>query len=234
MRLKVKAGDEFTIETADGKQGRFVLTGVAENYVGAYCYIAPDLYEDAFETRPACRMLLAITNVTGVKEQDAFTQKMLSQKNVVMVSFTSQTQAMYTSLLGSINLVVIFIIIASGLLAMLVIYNLTNINISERTREIATLRVLGFYHSEAAAYIFREIAVLSVIGVLCGLVLGIPLHNFMAGVAERTDLMFGRNIAPQSFAFSAFISLGFSFLVDLLMLPKLHGVKMAESMKAVE
>ncbi|MDR2102425.1 MAG: ABC transporter permease [Treponema sp.] len=117
---------------------------------------------------------------------------------------------------------------------MIVLYNLTNININERKRELATLRVLGFHRGETAAYIFREIAVLSIIGTAAGLFLGIPLHRFVAGVAENQDLMFGRTIAPLSFILSTLITLFFSAAVDLLMLKKIRDIKMAESMKAAD
>ncbi|MDR3139401.1 MAG: ABC transporter permease [Treponema sp.] len=117
---------------------------------------------------------------------------------------------------------------------MIVLYNLTNININERKRELATLRVLGFHQQEAAAYIFREITLLSITGTGAGLFLGIPLHRFVTGVAENQDLMFGRTIAPLSFILSALITLLFSAAVDLLMLKKIRNIKMAESMKAAE
>jgi putative ABC transport system permease protein len=117
---------------------------------------------------------------------------------------------------------------------MIVLYNLTYININERSREMATLRVLGFHQGEAAAYIFREITILSMVGALAGLLLGIPLHAFIISVAETTDLMFGREIAPLSFILSGIITLVFSALVDLLMLGKIRNIRMAESMKAVD
>jgi putative ABC transport system permease protein len=114
---------------------------------------------------------------------------------------------------------------------MIVLYNLTNINIIERTREIATLRVLGFHKSEAASYIFREITILSIFGIIAGLFLGIPLHRFIIGVAENPDFMFGRHIVPLSFILSGIITVLFSVFVDLFMLKKLGSIKMAESMK---
>ncbi|MDR0708221.1 MAG: ABC transporter permease [Treponema sp.] len=238
-RLGLSIGDAFTIENADGKSGEFRLSGVTENYVGIYCYIGSAAYKSAFrqgggEENLQFRTVLAITGIREERAQNIFTAHMLSNDAVMMLSFTSQTQVSYNNLLNSINFVVIILIVASGCLAMLVIYNLTNININERKREIATLRVLGFHQSEAAAYIFREITALSVIGAGVGLFLGVPLHRFIIGVAENADLMFGRDISSLGFVFSGVITLLFSAAVDLLMLPKLRNIKMAESMKGAE
>ncbi|MDR0556925.1 MAG: ABC transporter permease [Treponema sp.] len=238
-RLNLSVGDAFTIENADGKRGEFRLSGVTENYVGVYCYIGRAAYKSAFsngndEETIRLRTILAITGIREEQAQNVFTAKMLSNDAVMMLSFTSQTQVSYNNLLNSISFVVIILIVASGCLAMLVIYNLTNININERKREIATLRVLGFHQSEAAAYIFREITALSVIGAGAGLFLGVPLHRFIIGVAENADLMFGRDISGLGFALSGVITLLFSAAVDLLMLPKLRSIKMAEAMKGAE
>ncbi|MDR1073198.1 MAG: ABC transporter permease [Treponema sp.] len=238
-RLHLNIGDAFIIENADGKSGEFRLSGVTENYVGVYCYIGRAAYKSAFnkgdgEEDLQFQTILAITGIYEEQDQNVFTAKMLSNDTVMMLSFTSQTQVSYNNLLNSINVVVIILIVASGCLAMLVIYNLTNININERKREIATLRVLGFHQSEAAAYIFREIMALSVIGAVAGLFLGVPLHRFIISVAENADLMFGRDISSLGFALSGVITLLFSGAVDLLMAPKLRNIKMAESMKGSE
>ncbi|MDR2792356.1 MAG: ABC transporter permease [Treponema sp.] len=240
-RFNLNIGDTFTIENAEGKRGEFRLSGITENYVGVYCYIGNAAYRSAFhgeggeyEEKIPFRTILAITGIHEEEAQNTLTANMLSTGTVMLVSFTSQTQSSYNNLLNSINVVVVILIVASGCLAMLVIYNLTNININERKREIATLRVLGFHQSEAAAYIFREITVLSITGAAVGLFLGIPLHRFIIGVAENADLMFGRRISTLGFALSGIITLLFSGGVDLLMLPKLRNIKMAESMKGAE
>jgi putative ABC transport system permease protein len=237
-RFGVQTGDTVTIENAEGKRGEFKLSGITENYVGVYCYIGKAAYKRVFgeadEKEIPFRTILAVTGIHEEEARNEFTAQLLSTGAVMMVSFTAQTQASYTNLLNSINVVVVILIIASGCLAMLVIYNLTNININERTREIAALRVLGFHQGEAAAYIFREITALSIIGAALGLFLGIPLHRFIIGVAENADLMFGRSISALGFALSGVITLLFSGCVDLLMLPKLRNIKMAESMKGAE
>ncbi|MDR3335969.1 MAG: ABC transporter permease, partial [Treponema sp.] len=178
--------------------------------------------------------LLVKTGIKKPLEQDRASTQILSSEEVNRAEFSSYTQESYNNLLSSISIIVAVLIFAAGALAMLVIYNLTNININERRGEIATLRVLGFHQGEAASYIFREIVILSILGSAAGLVLGIPLHRFVISVAENPDLMFGRSISGLSFILSAAITLAFSGAVDLLMLGKIRRIKMAESLKAIE
>ena len=148
--------------------------------------------------------------------------------------FISQTKKSFNNLLSSMNLIVIVLILAAGALALIVLYNLTNININERRKELATLRVLGFQHEEVARYIFREITILSIIGTLVGLLLGVALLSFVTRTADSIELMLGRNISVLSFVLSAVVTLFFSFAVDLIMLKKLREIKMVDSMKAVD
>jgi putative ABC transport system permease protein len=232
--LDLKPGSRFVLENADGKQGECVVTGVTENYVGNYCYLGAAAYEGIFGGSCSYDTLLAKTGVTEDGRREDLLRRLLASDSVMSAEFTSQTRTSYNNLLSSISLVVLILVAAAGGLALIVLYNLTYINISERSRELATLRVLGFHQGEAAAYIFREITVLSIAGALAGLALGVPLHRFIVGVAETADLMFGRKIAPQSYVFSGAITLCFSFLADMLMLKKIRNIGMIESMKAVE
>jgi putative ABC transport system permease protein len=232
--LGLSPGDRFVLENADGRRGELTLTALTENYVGNYLYLGAAAYGAVFGENPSYSTLLVKTGVNDPAIQDGILTRILESDLVTGAEFTSHMQIAYNNLLVSISFVVLVLIAAAGGLAMIVLYNLTYININERSRELATLRVLGFHQNEAAAYIFREISVLSIVGAAAGLLLGIPLHRFIIGVAENTDLMFGRKIAPLSFVFSALITLGFSVLVDLLMLKKIRGIKMAESMKAVD
>jgi len=233
-KYNLKIGDAFTLENAKGEQGFFTLSGITENYVGINAYVGRESYAKEFADEISCRTLLAHTGIRDQEAQDKFIAGILAEDTVLAAEFTSQIQATYNNLLDSIGYVVLVLIVAAGGLAMIVLYNLTNININERTREIATLRVLGFHKGEAAAYIFREITVLSIIGALTGLCLGIPLHNIIITIAENPDLMFGRGITPLSFILSGVITLLFSAGVDLFMLKKLGAIKMADSMKAVD
>ncbi|MDR2534832.1 MAG: FtsX-like permease family protein [Treponema sp.] len=233
-QFNLKVGDTFTLENAKGLRGSFTLSGVTENYVGVTVYLGHRGYSNEFGGDLSYRTIFANTGAQEQTEQDRLIAAVLAAEAVMSADFMAQTQKSYNNLLNSIGFVVLVLIFAAGGLAMIVLYNLTNININERTREIATLRVLGFHRSEAAAYIFREITVLSIFGALAGLGLGIPLHRFIISVAENPDLMFGRNIAPLSFGLSALITLIFSAGVDLFMLKKLNNIKMADSMKAAD
>ena len=229
--FKLKPGDKFTIENSDGKEAVFTLSGITENYVGVTAYMGSRIYSREFGIEPSYTTILADTSFHDEKAQDSFTANILAEDNVMAAEFTSQIQRSFNNLLNSITFIVLVIVFASGALAIIVLYNLTNININERIREIATLRVLGFHKTEAAAYIFREIVILSILGVFAGLFLGLPLHRFITGVAENPNLMFGRRISTVSFMLSGIITLAFSALVDLFMLKKIGSIKMAESMK---
>jgi putative ABC transport system permease protein len=232
--LGLKPGLVIGIENGGGKRGEFRLTGIIENYVGCYVYIGRTAYTAAFGGDLRYGTLLIKSGIDDPQAQDELIRALHAERKVGEASFGSQIRQSYENLLSSISFVVLILIAAAGALAMIVIYNLSNININERSRELATLRVLGFRQNEAAAYIFREIAVLSILGVLAGLALGVPLHRFIIAVAENTDLMFGRTISAPSYIFSALITLLFSFCTDILMLKKIRSIKMAESMKAAE
>ena len=227
-------GDRLILEDAQGKSREVIISGLTENYVGAYCYLGPEVYRMVFGPADEYETLLVRTGVTDIGAQDGILSEILESTAVRGAEFTSQIQRSYSNLLLSISFVVLLLTGAAGGLAMIVLYNLTNININERSRELATIRVLGFHRDEAAFYIFREITVLSVLGAAAGLFLGVPLHRFIIGVAENPDLMFGRAIAPVSFILSAVITIGFSVLVDFMMLGKISGIKMADSMKSGE
>jgi putative ABC transport system permease protein len=222
--LRLKLGDRFTLENSAGVRAALTLTGITENYVGVHCYLGPAAYERGFGV-PEYKSIWVHTGPLKSAEQDALAQRLLANSAVMSVEFTSHTQEQYKRLLGSIGFVATILIAAAGALAALVLYSLTNIQITERTREIATLRVLGFHHEEVAAYIFREIAILSIVGMALGLVLGVFLHRFIISAAENTDLMFGRYISPLSFIFSAFIMLAVSAIVARFMLKKLRALK---------
>ncbi|GHU82154.1 hypothetical protein FACS189468_6060 [Spirochaetia bacterium] len=237
--LGLREGESFVIENAAGRRFPVSLTGITENYVGNIIYAGPLVFSEGTGGAGASnnlsyRTLLVHSGAKDPAERDRLITRALSITAVDEAEFTTHTQQSYTNLLSGISLVVVLLIFAAGGLAIIVLYNLTNININERKRELATLRVLGFRQGEAAAYIFREIAVLSITGTAAGLLLGIPLHRFIIGVAETVDLMFGRHITALSFILSAAITLVFSGAVDLLMLAKIRRIEMAASMKAVE
>ena len=231
--LELSVGDTFTFSKSNDESAEFTLTGITENYVGSLLYMDKDLYTAAFGDVEYNSYLLN-SGITGLKAQDETAQQLQDSDYVASVEFTSQARESYETVLSSINLIVYVLILCAGALAVVVLYNLTNININERTRELATLRVLGYHHGEVARYIFREIGLLSILGALAGLVAGKALHYYVIIIAETSDMMMGRNISLSSYLFAAGFTLAFSFLVDFLMTFKLRRIEMVESMKAVD
>lgn len=232
--LNIRPGDAFILENGDDQKAEFILTGITENYVGSYAYINKTAYTEAFGEDLSYDTLLIKTHITQAAAQDTTLVEILSGETTLSAEFVSQTKASYDNLLESVNFIVIVLILAAGGLAIIVLYNLTNINIDERRKELATLKVLGFHNKEVAAYIYRETSILSMIGTGVGLFLGSLLHDFIVKVAESTDLTFGREISVLSFVFSAVITLMFSGIVDLIMYKKLRNIEMVDSMKAVD
>ena len=232
--LGVSSGDTINVQNKDGDWGGFKVTGVTENYVGSYIYVGNDAYEKAYGKTPLSNSIIASTGLKDQQGRDAAAELILSNASIAGVSFTSQTRGSFENLLSSVNYIVAVIIIAAGALAVIVLYNLTNININERKKELATLKVLGFQDWEVGGYIYREIIILTLIGTLVGLGLGVLFHTFVIARAESTDLMFGRSIKAVSFLLSAAFTMVFSGLVDLIMYKKLIAIEMVDSMKAVD
>jgi putative ABC transport system permease protein len=227
-----RVGGEIGLEDISGKRVELTVTGITENYVGLPVYVGKESWEKLFGRAESFPLLFVKTGIRDRAAQDESAAEVLSSEAVAGVEFTSAAQESWNRLLFSISFVVLVLIVAAGGLGAIVLFNLTNININERARELATLRVLGFRRKEAAYYIYREISILTVIGAAAGLGLGILLHSFIISVAENPDLMFGRTIAPASFALSALFTLLFSALVDILMLGKITRINMAESLKS--
>ena len=232
--LEIQVGDTFILENSDDIKAEFTLTGVTENYTGSYIYINKEDYIKAFTQDFSYDTLMVKSYITEPGPQDIALVEILRGDTVLSAEFNTQTKETYDKLLESISFVVIVLILAAGALAIIVLYNLTNINIEERRKELATLKVLGFHNQEVAAYIYRETTILSMIGTGVGLMLGKILHSFIIKTAESPDLMFGRQISLLSFGISAVITLLFSFLVQFLMYKKLKNIEMVDSMKAID
>lgn len=235
-RQNLDVGDVITVENADGKTASFSITGVCENYVYHYIYMSEDVYRDAFGKDPEVNLLYCslADGVDTPEAEDELSTALLKCRDVAGAQFTHEITASFSQSLGSINYIVVVLIIAAGALAFVVLYNLTNINITERSKELATIKVLGFYDGEVGAYIYRETSVLTLIGTVCGLLFGIALHTFVIRTAEVDMVMFGRSIYPMSFVWSALLTIVFSLLVNLVMYRKLKNISMVESMKAPE
>lgn len=232
--LGIKPGSTITIQNADGANAECTVGGIVENYIYAYVYMSPVLYRDCFGSEPDFTQMIANVPDSSVQNRDSISSALLQSDQVNAAQFTNDLSESFSDIIKNIDYIVMVLIICAGLLAFIVLYNLTNINITERQREIATIKVLGFFDREVSSYIYRETAVLSLIGTGVGLLLGIALHAFVVKTSEVDMVMFGRSISPMSFVLAALLTLIFSLLVNLVMYKKLKKISMVESMKSGE
>ena len=237
-QLGISVGDTLTLYDEDdignlvGDGHTVTVAGIMENYVAQYVYVTADVYEQAMG-KPADFATVYADLGEGV-DRDAFSDQLLSMDGVKTVTYSDETIASYRTMLKTVDSVVVVLVVAAALLAFVVLYNLMNINITERAREIATLKVLGFTSREVDAYIFREIILLSVIGAAIGLVLGVFMEGFVITTAEVDQVMFGRDIHAASFAIAFALTMVFSGIVALAMRGKLRRIDMVESLKSNE
>lgn len=237
--LDLQVGDEVVFAEQDqmgnasSTRVSVPLTAIAENYVGNYAFMTADAYQHFFGEQPQYRTAYVVL-ADAEADRSPFTQQLRDTGAVATVSYNDEVIDTYRSMLKSVDMVVVVLVVAAAALAFIVLYNLTNINITERVREIATLKVLGFTRHEVDTYIFREIFILSAIGAAAGLVLGVFLEGFVAVSAEVDAVMFGREIHPLSFALAFVLTMVFTVLVMLFMRRKLDSVNMVESLKSVE
>lgn len=232
--MGVSAGDTITMENADEETGTFVVSGVCEHYVSNYVYMSAATYEAGFGEPVAYNAVISKMTDDSQAAHDAISAELLDMDNVASLAFTQDSVTQVLNMLNSIDAVVVLIIVCAACLAFVVLYNLTNINIAERIKEIATIKVLGFYDREVYAYVNRESAVLTLIGTLFGIFGGIALHQFIIVTVEVDAVMFGREIQPVSFLYAIALTLLFSTLVNLVMGRSLKKISMVESMKAPE
>ena len=179
-------------------------------------------------------MLLVSLAADDADSRDAAAEEILKSGNILLMTFSQTIRESFSNTVKKIDYIVLVLIFSAGLLAVIVVYNLTNINICERRRELATLRVLGFHNTETAAYIYRETSILTLIGILAGFAFGVWLHSFVVRTAEVDAVMFGRSVYPASFLWAALATLGFSAAVDAAMYPIIKKIDMVEAMKANE
>ena len=229
--MKLNVGDKFIIKNEDDVEAEFILTDITENYVGIYLYINSSDYFNAFNEEIKYNTIM-VANIDE-ENMDNVIEKLLSG-SVMSAEPLSQLKKSFDSLLTNIKFIVTVIVFSSGSLAFIVLYNLTNININERRKELSALKVLGYHREEIAAYVFRESFILSILGTIAGLFLGVLLHSFVIKSVEASNLMLGRNISTLSYILSAVLTLIFSLIVNLFMKRKLRKIEMVESMKAIE
>lgn len=232
--LSIKAGDEINMRTG-GEDHLMRVIGVADNYVYHYVYITAAYYETVFGKAMLYNGFMGnLKDGLTDETMDAMSTQLLSDSRMYTVRTIESIYASVWDSLSILNYVVLVLILGSGMLTFVVMLNLTNINIGERMRELATLRVLGFYDKEMYAYIFRENNALSVIGAFVGLVFGKIMHLFVIRTCEVDMVMFVRSAKPLSYVYAFALTIVFSLIVNLLMRPKVRAIDMVESLKSAE
>ena len=232
--LGVKAGDEIELINSDDKKVKIKVSNITENYISHYVYISPENYTKLFEKDLDFNRVIGILNNPSVKIEDKLSKKLFDIDTIDGITFNTASKETFHNTIKNLNYVVLIMIISAGALAFVVLYNLTNVNISERIREIATIKVLGFYDKEVSAYIYRENIILTIIGTVVGLGLGTILHKFIMVTVEIQSMMFGRVIDISSYFIAAVLTIVLSLFVNLAMFYKLRNVKMVESLKSVD
>ena len=230
---KLKVGDTVKIKgkigTAEAK-----IAGIYEQYINNYLYMTPKLYHELFKKQPVYNMLCVSLDEAKGDRADNFSSQMLSDNRIVAVTFMAEKITEFKNMLNSLNMVVLVMIVCAAALAFVVLYNLTNINIAERVREIATFKVLGFYNRETSSFIYKENIILTLMGIAVGLGLGILLTGFIVRTVEIDNVMFGREIYFTSYLYAAGLTMLFSLLVNGVMSFKIKAINMVESLKSVE
>ena len=232
--LGVKAGDEIELINSDDKKVKIKVSNITENYISHYAYISPENYTKLFEKDLDFNRVIGILNNPSVKIEDKLSKKLFDIDTIDGITFNTASKETFHNTIKNLNYVVLIMIISAGALAFVVLYNLTNVNISERIREIATIKVLGFYDKEVSAYIYRENIILTIIGTVVGLGLGTILHKFIMVTVEIQSMMFGRVIDMSSYFIATVLTIVLSLFVNLAMFYKLRNVKMVESLKSVD
>lgn len=231
--LGIKVGDTIGIKEGDQEVSTKV-TAITENYLMHYIYITPSLYQKLFNKEVQYNEIFIKLADRGEDIEQQVMNQLLKYPAASGVSYTKYFKNMLSNVLVSLNIVVVVLIVAAGALAFVVLYNLNNININERRRELATIKVLGFYSKETAAYVYRENIVLTLMGIIFGIFFGILLHQYVITTVEIDMTMFGRNINPSSFVYSILLTLFFSAFVNFIMFFKLKKINMVESLKSIE
>lgn len=233
--LDVKQGDTIEIKDEENGNKQVKVTQICENYMGHYIYFTPACYEEVYGEEPEYNSILFEVEDSDVNaDLEKIGRNLLKQDGALSVSYTHDIEKQLDDMLRSLNLVIVVLIISAGMLAFVVLYNLNTVNIAERKRELATLKVLGFYNMEVAEYVYRENILLTFLGAVVGVVLGRFLHLFIIETVEVDSAMFGRNINMPSYIYSLILTVTFSMLINGVMYFKLKKIDMVESLKSIE
>ena len=230
--LGVKAGDTFFLDGDD--RGDVTVAGVYEHYTGHFIYMTPGYYESALHAGSEPNAYLMNFTSDDTETCNAIFETLLDMSGVVTTSRMRDTQDTYMHSMERVDFVVVIIILAAAALAMVVLFNLSNINITERQRELATIKLLGFYDKEVSAYVYRENIVLTVFGILMGCFMGHWLHLYLVRSTEIDLMMFGRQTAPSAYVYAAILTMLFSIAVNILAHFRMKKIDMVESLKSAE
>ena len=231
--LNLKVGDTITLEKA-GKKYTVKVAVVTENYMSHYLYMTPLVYEQTFKEKPDYENIVFTVKEEDKDAMEKVGTEILTCPAALSISYTSSLSAQVDRMLSTLDVVILVLIVSAGMLAFVVLYNLNNINITERQRELATLKVLGFYDGEVSQYVLRENVILTALGIVFGAIFGILLHRYVITTVEVDAVMFGRNIKPMSFVYGGILTSVFSAVVNAVMHFKLKTINMVESLKSVE
>jgi len=228
----LKTGDMITLREEDGTVLQVCISGVCENYIYSYIYLHADTYAKQAGVIP--EFTSVFINLKEDADAHMASAALMGLEDISSVTVNADMMDRLNSMMGSIDYIVLVIVLCAAALAFIVLYNLTNINITERIREIATIKVLGFHRGETAAYVFRENTILSLIGAGAGLVLGYFMHQFVMSKVVVDMVSFDVYIKPVSYIYSFLLTLIFAWLINRIMTFKLERVNMAESLKSVD
>ncbi len=229
--LDASVGDDVTVTDSDNNSHKVRVDNIVENYAGHYIYLSPSYYKEIFKSEPTYNAQLLKLN-SNREDDNKISTTLMENDKVVNVTLASKLRSLSES--ADLGLVMIVIIVASGSLAFVVLYNLININVSERIREISTIKVLGFYDNEVAMYIFRENIILTILGILLGSFMGKILYVFLVSTAEMDNMMMIPTVDISSYVISGLITMFFAIVVMIMMHIKLKNVNMIDALKSVE
>ena len=227
-----KVGDKISLEISDGHWKDVKVTGITENYLDHYVYMTPSFYEEVYEEPIEYNLMILKHSESAIESE--ITKYLLKQEFVNSVTLVSVLQESVDGMMKALDDVIWILIVSAGLLVFVVLFNLNNINISERRRELASLKVLGFSDMEVAMYVYRENIFLTFFGMIAGVFMGIALHRYLILTVEVEQIMFGREIWPMSYIYSIVLTIIFSLFVNIVMYFKLKKIDMVESLKSVE
>ena len=232
--LDVKEGDTITLKDGDGKEHQVKISNIVENYISHYIYMSKATYEKIYEEKYKTNVLFTKNKELEEQQELDLVTDIMDNSEVATVTRIATAMNMMDDTMKSLNYVVVILIVSAGILAFVVLYNLSNVNISERIRELATIKVLGFYDKEVYDYVTRETTILTAIGIVLGLIGGYFLNYFIIGTCEIDMLRFIKIIKPMSYVYATLITIGFTMIVNIVNYFALKKIDMIESLKSVE